>query len=518
MPLILKIGNSDVANAKGYFGTTVIFSVIMMFCFWLCAWKTKENVDMGQTQTAGQQKYSIVQSLKAVVKNKYRILLIITTILGSVATMGRMSTLSYFVIYCMGSYTLISPMYTIMSVTCLVGTVLMPYTTKLFGKRNLLIIYNLAAIICYVIIFSIPASSTGLILFLTAVIGITNSQQYVLFGLVSDRVIEMPDHISGEIRLDRDTGRMQDKWQRGPAARSYDHERVLDDMNHKVLELIDRYGESGKPFFIYYPTPAVHGPLLPKAEFKGKSGLNAYADIVLQLDDMIHQITEKLEQKGMLEDTILVFTSDNGCSGVADYPYLTAKGHNPSAWFRGKKFSIYEGGHRVPTIVHYPAMISPGSICESNVCHTDFFRTFAELLGVDVPEDAAEDSYSNLELWKGTGKCGRKATVYSSGAGYFGIVSGKWKLACCENGGDGEAAMRSAFTKTPIRQQFELYNMEEDVREERNVIKEHPEIVKELTTELTRCLENGRPTDGKKQANFEPDYPWIQVNWKQEED
>jgi arylsulfatase A-like enzyme len=330
----------------------------------------------------------------------------------------------------------------------------------------------------------------------------------------NDTVLEAPTSSSGEMNLDRNTATMQDKWQRGPIAPRFDHERVLDDMNDKVLELIEEYSRTEYPFFIYYPTPAVHGPLLPKPEFKGKSGLNAYADVVLQLDDMVGQISAKLKEKGIFEDTVVVFTSDNGCSGVADYPFLLERGHNPSYIFRGKKMSIYEGGHRVPTIVHYPAMITPNTACDSNVCHTDFFRTFTELLNIDVPQAAAEDSFSNLSLWKQTGECERKATIYNCSSGYFGIVSGEWKLACCEQGGDTQKAMNSAFSKKPIEQEFELYNLAEDTGERVNVIDRHPDVVNLLKEELTKSLERGRSTHGTAQENFEPDYLWVQINWK----
>ena len=178
--------------------------------------------------------------------------------------------------------------------------------------------------------------------------------------LENDHCLEQPTRVSGEYRLDRYGPSQQQKWERGPIAPGFDHRRVLDDMQEKVLELIDGFAAEGAPFFLYYPTPAVHGPLLPNEKFAGRSGLNAYADVVLQVDDMVRQITEKLKVTGLAEDTIFIFTSDNGCSGVADYPFLLSRGHNPSYHFRGRKCSLYEGGHRVPTIVSWPAHIRPG--------------------------------------------------------------------------------------------------------------------------------------------------------------
>ncbi len=330
----------------------------------------------------------------------------------------------------------------------------------------------------------------------------------------NDRVLEEPTAISGVKRLDRHTATMQTQWERGPIASSYDHTKVLDDMNDRVLALIDAYSEENEPFFIYYPTPAVHGPLLPNEKFRGKSGLNLYADVVLQVDDMVRQITEKLKEKGIYEDTIFVFTSDNGCSGVADYPLLQSLGHDPSAGYRGKKFSIYEGGHRVPTIVTYPGKIPAGTVNASLVSHADFFRSFAELLDVKVPDSAAEDSISNLPLWKQEKKAVREDAVFASGAGFLAIEKDGWKLELCENGGDSEKAMRAAFTHTPLEQQFELYHLPTDRAETSNVIEQYPELVRELKHQLSQHLEKGRSTEGTRQENFVPDEPWIQINWK----
>lgn len=328
----------------------------------------------------------------------------------------------------------------------------------------------------------------------------------------NDTVIEQPTAVSGQVMIDRRSKDNQTQWQCGPIAPSFRHQDVLDDMNDKVLKLLDTYSQSQEPFFLYYPTPAVHGPLLPSPRFAGKSGLNAYGDVVLQLDDMVGQISQKLQETHLAENTIFIFTSDNGCAAVADIPTLNAMGHSPSAQYRGHKFSIYEGGHRVPTIISAPSLIPAGSVCHENVCHTDFFATFAQLLNVQLPDTAAEDSYSNLDLWLESGTCQRKATVYSSSSGYLGIVSGQWKLACCELGGDSPRVTQSAVKQEPISQEFELYDIVHDPSETTNCIAQHPEIVAHLKSELSRVVGAGRSTDGQAQQNFVPP-SWVQLNW-----
>lgn len=330
----------------------------------------------------------------------------------------------------------------------------------------------------------------------------------------NDRVLEKPDHMTGVTNLDRRGPSMQTMWERGPIAPHYDHEKVLDDMNDKVLELIDQYSEKEQPFFIYYPTPAVHGPLIPNKKFKGKSGLNLYADVVLQVDDMVRQITEKLKEKGIFEDTIFIFTSDNGCSAVADYETLAKKGHDPSAGYRGKKFEIYEGGHRVPTIVSYPRLIQPGSESQALVCHSDFFATFAQLLEEELPDNVAEDSISNLPLWKGEKQQVREDAVFASGSGFLAIEQDGWKLEFCENGGASPRVEKAVFKGEKIEQKFELYYLPEDKKESTNVYEEHPEVVEKLRNKLDDRFEQGRTTQGKPQQNYVPKEPWIQVNWK----
>lgn len=145
---------------------------------------------------------------------------------------------------------------------------------------------------------------------------------------------------------------------------------MVPEMDEKVLSLVDEYADGEQPFFIYYPTLAVHGPLMPAPQFRGKSGLNAYADFVLQVDDFVGRLTAKLEEKGIADDTILIFTSDNGCSPVANFPQLIAGGHNPSYLYRGWKADIWEGGHRIPFLIRWPGHIPAGTACGQMACLT----------------------------------------------------------------------------------------------------------------------------------------------------
>ena len=127
------------------------------------------------------------------------------------------------------------------------------------------------------------------------------------------------------------------------------------------MEVINRFAEEGKPFFLYYEKHLVHGSPVPNEEFVGKPVICPYGDFVLQLDHYISEIIDKLKEKGIFEETIFIFTSDNGASGIADLDALKEYGHNPSYIFKGIKGHIWEGGQLERTIISYPAMIQ-GSI------------------------------------------------------------------------------------------------------------------------------------------------------------
>lgn len=318
----------------------------------------------------------------------------------------------------------------------------------------------------------------------------------------NDRVLRKPDHMTGVFPLDRGGPSQMDQWQRGPAAQGHDFRQVIPDMNRKVLELIEEHEK--EPFFIYYPTQAVHGPLLPPKDFEGRSGLNAYADMVLYTDYMVGEITAKLKEKGLWDDTVFLFLSDNGCSGVADYPFLTANGHNPSYIFRGKKSEIYEGGHRVPAILSWPRKYQSGKKCGAMICHSDWFATFAQMLGTTMPENAGEDSFDLSSLLDGSDETVRETIVHSSADGSFSIRDKEWKLELCSGTGSrmsGPTALESDG--------YQLYNLNCDIGETRNQIDEQPEVAARLKAKLLEIIENGRSTSGPKQENT-PVAAWPQ--------
>ncbi|UQF38098.1 arylsulfatase [Vagococcus lutrae] len=327
----------------------------------------------------------------------------------------------------------------------------------------------------------------------------------------NDRVLEEPTYISGRANIDRRSGVHQQEWQNGVTAPSYDHTALPRQMQDKVLELMESYSQSDAPFFIYYPVHIAHGPILPDEPFVDSSGIGPYGDIILQLDSYVGEIQDKLVELGADEDTLVVFTSDNGASAVADFPHLLAHGHNPSAHFRGEKFDIWEGGHREPTIMTYPNYIPANSVCQSLVAHTDFYRTFADLIGYDIYHDEAVDSESMLDMLKEPNQYGRVNLIVTSANGAFSIRKGPWKLECTAD----EGSKIPEINDPEAFQPSQLYHLESDPWEHHNVIEGHPEIVSMLIKEMTQIVKKGRSTPGPIQRNAAnpPTYEWHQLAW-----
>ncbi len=299
-------------------------------------------------------------------------------------------------------------------------------------------------------------------------------------------------------------------WRKGPTGADFQHEDVLPNFTRRGVKYIEERAATGQPFFLYLPIPAPHTPILPTPEFLGKSGTNVYGDFCLQVDDTVGQIMAALERAGVADNTILIFTADNGCSPRADFEGLAELGHNPSHVFRGHKADIYEGGHRIPLIVRWPEAIQPGSVCRETTCLVDLLATCADIVGAELPENAGEDSVSNLPVWQGESldTSLREATVHHSVNGSFSIRKGRWKLEMCPGSGGWSSPRPGAECEglPPIQ----LYDLDADVGERRNVQDEHPEVVEKLEALLTRYVADGRSTPGEKQDNAAgPDWPQL---------
>lgn len=298
----------------------------------------------------------------------------------------------------------------------------------------------------------------------------------------------------------------------GRGVENWDMTKILSTVITKANEFIENKVKEKNPFFVYLPLTSPHTPILPTKMYEGKSGLNIYADFVMETDYAVGRILNKLDELGVSDNTIVVFTSDNGCSPQADFEQLSKKGHNPNYIFRGMKSDLFEGGHHVPCIVRWPKYIRQ-HVVKQTICLTDFYRTFASIVGYKVNDAEAEDSYdiSPLLYANDESYVYREATVHHSINGSFAIRKGDWKLLMTSNSG-GWSEPRPLKEENFDCDTVQLYNLNNDPKEEYDLSTKYPEIVTELRSLLIKYIKEGRSTHGKPQKNDGQDI-WKQVKW-----
>ena len=329
--------------------------------------------------------------------------------------------------------------------------------------------------------------------------GIAASLDMVPYTFIeNDRVTKVPTkEVAFPMMTDRENGGMTRK---GPAAEGFEAVDVLPTLTGVACDWITTAAKNGRPFFLYLPLNAPHTPINPLPSWKGRSGLNAYGDFVMQVDAAAGQVLAALEKAGAAGNTLVVFTSDNGCSPSAKFDELRAKGHDPSAGFRGHKADIFEGGHRVPFIVSWPGKVKAGASSAQTVCLTDFMATAAEIAGAKIPGEAAEDSVSLVPVLFGKDGPRRSTLVSHSINGSFAIREGNWKLCLCAGSG-GWSAPKPGTPAEKALPPDQLYDLAADRAEQKNVAAEHPEIVKRLSELLDKFIADGRSTLGEAQKN-----------------
>lgn len=277
------------------------------------------------------------------------------------------------------------------------------------------------------------------------------------------------------------------KYRSGAAAPGFSHRDCLDTLTQRAESFIDRQSQApaDQPFFLYFPAPSPHTPHLPREPFRGQSELGPYGDLIAESDDAVGRLLARLDQQGMADNTVVIVTSDNGAhrSG-GEFDYERDYGHRSNHVYRGQKSDAWDGGHRVPLIVRWPAAIAAGQTCDRLTSQLDLFTTAAELSGaICDPEGSPRDSFSLLPLWAGReAEYRRTEAVHHSVTGQFAIRDERWKLILCPgSGGWTSPTDEQARGELPPQQ---LYDMEDDVQEQHNLTAQHPEVVARLTEKL----------------------------------
>lgn len=275
-------------------------------------------------------------------------------------------------------------------------------------------------------------------------------------------------------------------FKNGEISKSFRIEQGADRMLEEARRFIGTR-RADKPFLLYLPLTGPHTPWMPTERFRGKSGFGTYGDWVLQMDDAVGQIRKALDEAGLAENTLLIFSSDNGAHWGEEDVQRTA--HQSNAPRRGQKADIWDGGHHVPLFISWPAKITWPAEYPHPVSLNDIFATLAELIGYELPDDAAEDSVSFLSVLRGDlNTPTRESILYEAGGGPA-IAQGDWKYISVL----GSAGFTSPNIVRPVPNgpKGQLYNIAEDPWERINLYFKYPQKVADLSSLLQRQLAQG---------------------------
>jgi len=279
-------------------------------------------------------------------------------------------------------------------------------------------------------------------------------------------------------------------WRAGGIAPGFKHDEVLPTFRDRALDVLDKHAAAGdgKPLFLYLALPAPHTPWLPAEQYRGKSGASLYGDFVAQVDGVVGDVLARLDKLGMTDDTLVIFTSDNG---PVWYPQDVEKyGHASVGPLRGMKADVWEGGNRMPFVARWPGHVKPGSESGETICFTDLLATFAEVAGAAVPDGAGEDSFSFVPVLLGRKLPGplRPFTILQSGRGTWSVRQGRWKLILAADGGGFSTRVKPS----PDAPKGQLYDLSADVGERKSLYAEQPDVVARLTALLESARKSSR--------------------------
>jgi len=313
----------------------------------------------------------------------------------------------------------------------------------------------------------------------------------------------------------------------GPAEKDFEDYEVIETFYREAESFIGKQ-TSGNPFFLFLALTAPHTPTSPGKAWRGKSKLGVYGDFVMEVDSAVARVRAALKKQNLANDTLILFASDHGAAPYAgnilkatpnQMKALEKVGHYCSGPYRGYKFSVYEGGLRVPLIAHWPKGIKLRGNSDALVGLCDLMATFAELSGAKLTPQQAPDSISFAPLLKNPKAKGKRQNLVMQSIGPFVVREGDWKLCLCPGSGSHgrygntpgmDEAWRTAleeFGKVPTWKGLDkapfvqLYNLAKDPQENHNLAAEEPERVARLVALLRQQINNGRSTPGLKLVN-----------------
>ena len=277
----------------------------------------------------------------------------------------------------------------------------------------------------------------------------------------------------------------------GPMTPGWRLDAVMPTLTKKAVEWINQQKDSGKPFFLYFPWTSPHAPIVPTPEFQGKTEAGPYGDFVHQSDWSAGQILEALDANGFRDNTLVIFTCDNGPEHYA-YERIRKTGHRSMGGLRGLKRDIYEGGHRVPCVMRWPSVIAPGRVCDALIGQVDIMATIAAIIGFTLPDGAAEDSLNLLPLLRGdTPRTPIRAMhIHNTFEDRYAVRKGNWVFLNAKSGAHSRVPewfdKENGYEPNPYEKA--LYNLEVDISQRNNLVAQHPELAAEMETLLQNHL------------------------------
>jgi arylsulfatase A len=278
----------------------------------------------------------------------------------------------------------------------------------------------------------------------------------------------------------------------GPSVRDWDFHAVMPKLTEKAVDWIGNQSKE-KPFFLYFPFTSPHAPIVPAKDFVGSSKANGYGDYVAQTDAAVGAVLAALEKHGFAENTLVIFSADNGPEHYA-YERMKQYQHSSAGPLRGLKRDLWEGGHRVPTIVRWCGRIPAGTVSDGLMSQIDIYATLAGIVGHRIPAGEAEDSYDQLPLWTDKGRSARETVVHNTNANGYALRHGDWVLIDAKSGGVTKvpAWVDEAKGYKPNTFPGELYNLKNDPGQTNNLYGEKPDIVADLKERLKKIRAAGQ--------------------------
>jgi len=274
-------------------------------------------------------------------------------------------------------------------------------------------------------------------------------------------------------------------WRPGDLQEGFTIDGVLPRITGEAVKYINSRAGKPEPFFLYFPLTAPHTPWLPAEEFRDASEAGIYGDFVSMVDWTVGQVLKSLDENNLVENTIIIVTSDNGSHWTPSDKELFA--HRANGIFSGMKSDAWEGGHHVPYVLRWPAKVKAGSRTDQVTTLTDLFATMADITGIGLPDNQAEDSYSMLPAILGNNEEDiREGTIHHSISGMFALRMGKWKFI------DGRGSGGWSYKGSEDEPEGQLYDMEADPREQNNLFLENPGQVEKMKALLEKYKSSGR--------------------------